>query len=260
VGPQGEFELRDVLPGPYVLIADVRPPSGTYPTTALSLKVGRDPIENVTLTVAPLVEIPGKVRAEAGENIDWGAMQIYLVTLSTGNATGTRPAVPGPDGSFLLRTIPLDHYDVDISRMPSGYYLKSARWGDRDVLEGMDVPPGGAGTLDLVLSKGAPTVRGVVRDDKGAPVAGATVVMVPQEPTRRGNQRKYWSQTAGRDGSFTRTEIPPGEYKLYAWAAVESNAWLDPEFMRPIEGSGVRVSAREGGSETVDLKIIPPQN
>jgi hypothetical protein len=30
--------------------------------------------------------------------------------------------------------------------------------------------------------------------------------------------------------------------------------------MRPIEGAGVRVSAREGGSETVDLKIIPPQN
>jgi hypothetical protein len=52
------------------------------------------------------------------------------------------------------------------------------------------------------------------------------------------------------------TGLPPAEYKLFAWEDVEDGAWIDPEFLKPFEGKGKRVTVREGGSETVELKLI----
>jgi hypothetical protein len=120
----------------------------------------------------------------------------------------------------------------------------------------LDLTNASSKPLEIVVSGKTGTVGGSATDDKGAPAAGVTIVLVPQNPKRR--ERADWYRTATTDpnGKFSMAGAPPGDYKLFAWEDVEGSAWLDPEFLRPVENQGKPITVREGGSETVQLKTV----
>jgi hypothetical protein len=39
--------------------------------------------------------------------------------------------------------------------------------------------------------------------------------------------------------------IPPGNYKLFAWDDVLSTAWMNPDFIKTFEDSGVAVKVEQ---------------
>jgi hypothetical protein len=80
------------------------------------------------------------------------------------------------------------------------------------------------------------------------------VVLVP-EKSRRAHARYYRSTAAGQNGRFTLRAIP-GEYSVFAWEDIEDGAWRDPAVLEPVESDGVRVTVRETGSESVQLRVI----
>jgi hypothetical protein len=53
--------------------------------------------------------------------------------------------------------------------------------------------------------------------------------------------------------------IPPGDYKLFAWQAMERGAHLDPEFLQQFEDLGKAVSLKESASMSVQLDAIPAE-
>jgi hypothetical protein len=50
--------------------------------------------------------------------------------------------------------------------------------------------------------------------------------------------------------------IAPGDYKLFSWEEVESGAWEDPEFLKPFEGKGEKISLQEGDQKSLSLTAI----
>ena len=66
-----------------------------------------------------------------------------------------------------------------------------------------------------------------------------TVVLVPLA-----NKPPAWYKTASTDyhGAFSMSNIAPGEYRVFAWGLVPDNAWFDPEFLKPFEDKGPRIS------------------
>ena len=58
-------------------------------------------------------------------------------------------------------------------------------------------------------------------------------------------------------GRFTFKNVVPGEYKVYAWEDVESSAWMDPDFMKPLEGKGESVAVEESAQANVQVNVIP---
>ena len=180
--PQGRFELRGIATGNYLLMADVRPSGGTYPIVSMPLQVGKEPIDNVDMTLTAGIDIAGQVKAEGDESVDLRGSRVGLVTVIYSNSTGASVAALSPlgdGGSFVMRPVFPGHYDVVIDQAPQGYYLKSARLGDRDVTEGIDVTTAAVAPLQVVLGRGSPEVHGQVMDENGAPAPGVTVVLVP---------------------------------------------------------------------------------
>ena len=49
----------------------------------------------------------------------------------------------------------------------------------------------------------------------------------------------------------------PGDYKLFAWEVVESNAWTDPDFLRNYEKQWNRGSRGEGGRASAEVTVTP---
>jgi hypothetical protein len=62
--------------------------------------------------------------------------------------------------------------------------------------------------------------------------------------------------TAATDqyGHYELPDVPPGEYKVFAWDDVEPGIWFDPEFLKKYEKSGETVTVRARQQETVRVK------
>jgi hypothetical protein len=148
---------------------------------------------------------------------------------------------------------------VELGPLRDGYYLKSVRAGDNELLiEGID---GGASwlpatTLDILLSAKAARLEGVVRTEKGRPVPGAMVVMIPESAEKRRYLRFCRTASADQDGLFAVSNVEPGEYTAYAWTGVETGIWMDPEFMKEYAGKGENLTIGEGGRENVQLTLL----
>src|ERR1017187_3121257 len=151
------------------------------------------------------------------------------------------------DGSFELYNLLPDRYGVVVSGLPPGFYIKSIRVGETDItysgFELKDVPPA---RIDVLVSPKAATVSGVAQiPDSDKTAAGATVVLVPNEKEQAQIAEFYHQATTDQFGRFEFKSVVPGDYKVNAWENVEATAWMDPEFMKPLEGMGESVTVEE---------------
>lgn len=84
-----------------------------------------------------------------------------------------------------------------------------------------------------------------------------TVVLVPQEKERRDREAFYQTAISDQSGRFTFKTVVPGEYRVYAWEETQRGAWMDPDFMKPLESRGETVSVQEGGRQTIQVNLTP---
>jgi hypothetical protein len=258
--PQGAFELRNVTPGEYFVYAflyeHARAECARQP-----LEVADVDLDGINLTVAPGVDIKGRVRVEGQLNPSPGALQVSLAPKYTRMAIGGMPSDPvKSDGSFLLKNAFDDEYQIYVDGLPQNYFLKSAR------LDGVDVLAAGVtidtkqtpGLLDLLVSPNGARIDGVVSEDQ-KPFAGASVTLVPNSP-HRGEKGMYRITSTDQLGHFVLQGVPPGDYKLFAWETLDPDAYKSSDFLLPFENLGQSIQITEGASLSVQLDLIPAKD
>ena len=123
------------------------------------------------------------------------------------------------------------------------------------------VPGGVGGTnvegLNIVIGPGI-TVKGHLRAEGDSATVDLSNVRLSLQTReiRRHYVRPHGARQAER-GAFSLTGLTPGEYKAYAWEDIEIGAYMDPDFMKPIEEKGEAVSLQKGEQKTLTLKVIP---
>jgi hypothetical protein len=245
----GSFELRGVAPGSYTLrgISPQEPIFGAQP-----LQVGQQNIDGLVLQVGFGYELPGVVVVEGKEKADLEKTQVQLQPLDF-ILTAPSGSV-GKGGKFTLKDVAPDRYLVQVNDGPDGSYVKSVRFGGRDATaEGLDLTSGVTDSLLVTLSLEAAQVDGVVQDSDNKPVAGATVVLVPD--SRRFSL--YSEDRTGQNGAFSLKGITPGDYKLLAWEDIETGAYQDPEFLKKYGSKAESLSLKANDRRTIQVKVIP---
>lgn len=111
-----------------------------------------------------------------------------------------------------------------------------------------------SGTMEILISRNVGQVDGVVVDERMQPVLGVQAVLIPEG---RGRTDLYKTATTDQTGRFTMRGITPGDYKLFAWEALENYGYFDPEVMRRSETLGKAVRVAESSKLVVETKIIP---
>jgi protocatechuate 3,4-dioxygenase beta subunit len=252
------FDLP-MLPGPHTLSVQSASGSGS-----IDVRVGDSDINNVTILVMPSFDIPGTIRVEGKTGVDLGMLRMNLVragrTLQREERLTYSTALP--DGSFVL-SAGLGDFRVDISpflnigqRFPvqlppalQNAYVKSIRLGNIDVLNnGLHLEKKPEERVEVVLGMNP----GIVEGTAGA--ADVSVVLVPNVRQRTDLYRVATTDPAGR---FRFDKMPPGDYKIFAWAEVETDAWYDTEFMKTYENRGAALTVREGATQRVDVMPNP---
>jgi len=260
VAGDGAFEIRGVSPGTYTLMASTNL-RGKSLGVRVPVTVGSSDMEGVQATLRAGMAVEGRVRIEDADHEGFAGWQVGLQPAETGGMMfglvgGARLS---ERGTFRLEDVGAEPYTVWVSGMPEGYYVASIRSGGVDALvKGLDTTAGAPPPVEIVVRPNAGQVGGTVSDESShQPAAAATVVLVPEDAERRGRPLFYRSAAAAGDGRFTLKNLNPGDYRIYAFEEIEFSAWLDPEYMKPFEGRGEKITVREGAPQTVRITLIP---
>jgi len=251
----GAFELREVLPGPYVLYANTLGGSARMP-----IEVVNADIDGVVLAVNAGLTINGQVSVDQGRLPSTGVrVQFRPVIAGSLAMVGNMPQTQGinPDGTFTIANVLPGQYRI-IALTPPEFYVKQVRFDRFDgssqtvdvVQRGLETP-----TVDVVLSPNVGQLEGVVSDAKAGGAAGVSIVLIPD--ANRDRIDLYKTATTDQSGRFTLRGIAPGEYKVFAWETLEPNGYFDPDLLRRSESSGRAVRVTESSKQSIDVRVIP---
>jgi len=264
----GTFEIRDVAPGAYTVVATV---SGATPLMARqALEVGSENVESLHLVPQAGGWVHGRLRVESKAAARLDPSQFFLAlrsaegdddvlgALALGEGFGTVARVNG-DGSFEWKNVPPGRYYIELAGDPGAsadWFMKSIAAGGREATDTGFSVGGGVAAVELVASANGAVVDGVAVDAKGEPLANATVVAVPEARLRARTDR-YRKTVSDQSGHFTLHGLPPGEYTLFAWESVDGEAYYNPEFLKSYEGQGTVLRVSEGERKGAQLAVIP---
>jgi hypothetical protein len=241
----GAFDLT-LNPGRYLLIANA--PNGKGYAMA---RVENADIDGVTIRTASSFNVLGRITVESktGSKRDLSQMRISLQPnygVDGRLAQIFSYSTPLANGSLTLAANSGD-YRVNLAQLPPDTFVKSIRLGNVDVLSAgfhLEGPP--SGILEIVLSTDYGVIDGNVSRE-------STFVLVPNV---RNRTDLYRAAATDSSGHFHVDQIPPGDYKMFAWSDVEEDAWFDPDFIRNFENEGRPIRVAEGNAEQVQLKAI----
>jgi Carboxypeptidase regulatory-like domain len=268
----GTFEIRNVAPGTYTVsaqIADANQPQQPVPPFSgpprpfgtASVTVSNSDVENVALTIMSGVTIPGRLVLEAEPLTKLATLDRMRVQLSfTDGVTPLGRPQPqaqpiNADGTFRVDNVMPDQYRVNVAFLPPDVYVKEIRFDQEDVLNKPLLFSGSVSTpIDVVLSAKAGELQGTITNDKQA-LPGIQAVLVPDQ--HRDRIDLFKTAITDQTGRFTIRGIPPGDYKVFAWEAIEQFAYFDPELLRRFEAQGKPVRVLESDKQTIEVKVIP---
>jgi len=211
-------------------------------------------VDGGTLTFVPGVDVKGTVRVEGGPFNGLETLRLNLESEYRTAGLGSVMAAMKPDGSFLIKAAVPQVYELALARTP-GVYLKSIRAGDKQLDNRRIDLSSKLGHLTVVLGADAGEVEGTVLNAKGEPVARARVnaIAYGDHAAWGGLNRFGFSDDKGE---FKIKDVPPGEYKVFAWEDVPVGAPQDPEFRKPFEKQAPTLRMPPNGSEKMQVTAI----
>jgi hypothetical protein len=201
---RGEFTIVGVLPGSYVLEARSAEKGGVL-YSRQTLTIGNSPVTTVNVLLQPEVAVAGQVTTTARE----GQLPRGLRVLAEPRGEGIpgRSARVESNGTFALRLMPGEVYDVLVVDPPENVYLRSVVIGGEDVMKnGLRLSSATPVPLTLTVDMRGAQVRGITQ-------AGANVRLVPDD----GLLSRFYETTASEWGVFQFRGVAPGEYRVIAW-------------------------------------------
>jgi protocatechuate 3,4-dioxygenase beta subunit len=259
VSEDGSFGFRGIMVGHYSLsLHQVGQPengreTGSWPLG--TVEVSGD-VSGLRLHPLPAAGIRGVVEFES----DRIPRQLAFLVMSEENEFVGRFAVEPPDLSFTVGNLMPGRYRVSVAavRRDRRLYVKGIRRGDEFLA-----------SKDFEISEGiVETVTVVVSDEMGR-VYGR--VKAPAEPgaervIRKGSQfrvvlsgpnRATLTVQADQYGRFQFEDVPPGDYRICAWADLGSRSPSNDRIWEEA-GNAVREFPVEAGSDIeIDLTAAP---
>ena len=246
VTKDGSFAIFDVPPGSYRLLACSTTGPGRRRWAGQTVEVKESPVDQIRLELSAGRTIKGSFRIEnAAAVIKSGYVRLTPLETSDLASRSTNAAA---DGTFVFRTSgPADLfpliYALEAQDLPPEYYVKSVRYGGREVTtQKADLT--GDGELEIVLGSAAATVEGKVTDADGQPSGDAALALV-----RAGDSWPLRTGIADAHGYFYFGNLPPGSYRVFAWNSALPKAEAGGELASG--GKMVQAVANERASITV---------
>jgi hypothetical protein len=252
----GTFQIDNVLPGPYVVYAQAR--SNNVQMSAYNrLDIANGNIDNYTLALRPGMTVPGQIYFDPAppENFQMRSIQISLSPVDN-LPIGSARATVADDRKFTFQNLAPGRYRMTVTvSQGSGGYVSRALFGGTDALSDAFALDSENTPLQILIGFTQGRIEAMT-EQAGRPFPNARVLLAP---ATRSRLDLFRLTSADKDGKATFTDVPPGNYKLFAWESlVKSNAYQDPRFLEQYEDHGRPVSIEKSGAVTEGhLQVLP---
>jgi protocatechuate 3,4-dioxygenase beta subunit len=247
----GTFELRNLLPGEYVLMASSTNNNSEPAYGREEISISDSDITGVKVTLEHGVTVAGTVKLEGGGPL--GRLSISVIGFEDGAFRPAFNAQPKDDGTFELHGVTRAKYDAHVEELPEGVYVKSIRFGQQDITRTvLDLTSDGSGTLDILLSPHAAEVSGTVKNKDGAAMTGVEVTLWPKQ----GLSKSVYRGSTDQNGDFRIAGLAPGDYYMNAWEDLDPYLSFDLEFLKRFASLETTMTLEESAHETVQPKLI----
>ena len=239
----GSFDIPGVANGSYdVRYNHLRIGKGETPYPAQSIHVADADVNDLVFTDDPRIEVSGTISVE-GARPD--KLNIYVV-LEPSNSGFSMGGMSGADGSFHIASVPMKVCHLDLRFPPQGHYVKSIRFGDREIKDGdIDLSNDADAPLNIVLASGGGGIDGKVQTATGQPSAG-TEVTVTRSDEYAGRSDLLKRATTDAAGNFHIKDLAPGDYQSHRAA----------EFRNLFDGKSAAVTVGPNSKASVQVNVI----
>ena len=254
-----KFEFR-LAPGAYNVTAYSN--SGSQTVTGIAqVDVGDSDIDNLAIQLQPVAEVAGRLRVEGANDLSALAqhnIQVRLLSKDGFIMGGPGSGRVGYDGSFTLKNVGPQQVNVNVSGLPTGYYVKAINYGQQDAKANGLTYIGSNDALEIVVSPNGAAVEGLVHNHAGDPVSGATLVFAAP-PEQRSDAQRFSIARTDQNGHFSLKGLEPNDYTVYAWEDIEPGQYMDPDVLKAAENHGKSLKLKESSQESLDLEPIPAE-
>jgi hypothetical protein len=242
-------------------------PAGSYEALFIGRQADKSPgyalrhveitnadVDGGTLEFVPGVTITGTLRLEGGAIPDLGKLRVHLQSEFRDLAPLNPSASVHSDGSFTFEAAAPLTYDISIDRTP-GVYLKSVRLEDRPLAQPRIDAREKLEPLTVALGADTGELEGAVKSSNGVPVARARVDAIAggDHANRPDFNRSSFSDEKGQ---FRIVDLPPGQYKIFAWENVPDGAPQGPEFRKAFDKQAAAVAVLPNGHAILNITAI----
>jgi hypothetical protein len=257
--PPGQYSLRSTL-GSQITTGGTRTAAPYW--SAVPVAVGSADVDGVAVTLHAGLRISGQFAFEGtAPKPAAGAQRVPVVLEPAEGAPGI--GLPGPSpadaaGQFTTAGVPAGQYFLRVTGSPVGWMFKAAMHNGQDLSETpIDLQADVTGVV-ITFTDRWTGMRGTVRAANGRADANALVMLFPRDPARWVNYgpspRRLRSARATRDGEFSFTSLPAGDYYVVALPDEHVADWQDPKFLEATARLAAHVTLDEGDQKTVDLR------
>jgi len=249
----GNFVIREVLPGSYVVSATRRKEELGEEEywTEQRIEVAGESVSGLVLQLRKELDLSGRMRAIGGPRFEFKKVSVWLEAPRRDEPTyrGAWAEVQ-KDGAFTIHRVRPTTHRLKLYPMPDGWYLRSAFFGKQNVLEnGLDLSDSDShGSLELTFSAAAGRLEGVVLRGND-PAYGALVRLFP-EPANPNYTGLSQGARTDEDGHFVIDSVVPGCYRAVAYASDRTDG---------ADGDSVSTSIIVAGEESTTLNLKLPK-
>jgi protocatechuate 3,4-dioxygenase beta subunit len=248
---EGNFTIKGVMPGSYVLMAYQQGTADVHGLSARQkVQVGNESIGSVIISIGRGTDLSGRVTFDGSSASR--PNHIHLGLQSIGGTTWGYGVNVKQDGNFEMKGLQDGDYAIVFYSGGEGWYIKSAHLGTDDILtDGLHIGTGSRGTLEIVMSAVSAQLEGsVTRDDRGVAGAQVRIFADPETPYNRTRRKRT---TTDQHGRFLLIGIAPGKYRVTARSLGDSGTGA-------MESAAQFVTLSERERKAIQLKLVAPQN
>jgi hypothetical protein len=264
VQQDGSFDIGSVVSGAYVVWSQ-RSEGAVNVSARKSINVGDQDLDGVLLTLVPGFDVTGNIQVEGaaaavapnpdGTQRPPQPMRIQVALQPLERIGQTPRALVENDGTFVLHNVADTVYQISVAGV-SGKYLKTIRFGDREVPNAeIDLTQQAGGSLNLVFGTDGGQIDGTVQNKNGDAAPGIYVTVTPREEYE-GRRDLFKQAVTDRSGHFHVPDLAPGNYKVFAWEEFEWMTMQSPEVRKIFESKAASVTVGANGRESIQLKAI----
>ncbi len=271
----GRFEIASVPPGYYTLRAVNRggPRGGrggfgrSLLSASRSVVVDSYDVEDVRLVLAPGATIAGHIVVDGASatgddgTLSLGQLRITADAIENLPMLGGANARVGDDGSFELANVADGGRILRVRGLPADWTLAAVELAGEDVTD-TPLDFGGVGRVDglrVILSDRVTHLTGRLRNPRGEPLTGYTVLVFPtDERLWQPLSRHVKAARPDQNAEYRIDGLPPADYWLTAVESVQQGEWFDPRLLRQLSSSAMRLSLSAGESRDLDLELNAP--